>query len=45
MDVIADDAAWTPGAFGGEHSLAAWGPPVPAAFLAPEDMAELMGAA
>jgi catechol 2,3-dioxygenase-like lactoylglutathione lyase family enzyme len=45
MDVIADDATWTPGAFGGEHSIAAWGPTLPPAFLAPEDMAALMGAA
>jgi catechol 2,3-dioxygenase-like lactoylglutathione lyase family enzyme len=45
LDVIADDARWTPSAFGSDNALAAWGPPVPSAFLAPDDMAELMGAA
>ena len=45
LDLIADGPGWIPVAFGAENGLAAWGPPVPPAFLAPEDMAELMGAA
>ena len=38
LDVIADDEAWRVGASAGAHPLAAWGPPVPAAFLAPPDI-------
>ncbi len=42
MDVIADDERWTPAVWDGPDALASWGPPVPAAFLAPEDLTELM---
>jgi len=38
LDVIADDEAWKVAAATSAHPLAAWGPPVPAAFLAPEDV-------
>jgi catechol 2,3-dioxygenase-like lactoylglutathione lyase family enzyme len=42
LDVIVDDAAWTPELFGGRKSLCAWGPPPPPSFLRPDDLAELM---
>ncbi|MFN8641608.1 MAG: VOC family protein [Candidatus Binatia bacterium] len=45
LDVIVDDELWQPGAFGGANTLASWGPPIPPAFLAPDDMAELIAAA
>jgi catechol-2,3-dioxygenase len=38
LDVIADDEAWRVAASSGAHPLAAWGPPVPRDFLAPEDI-------
>jgi catechol 2,3-dioxygenase-like lactoylglutathione lyase family enzyme len=38
LDVIADDDAWKTASSTPAHPLAAWGPPVPAAFLAPEDI-------
>jgi catechol 2,3-dioxygenase-like lactoylglutathione lyase family enzyme len=41
LDVIADQDAWAVAASSGAHPLAAWGPPVPAAFLAPEDVVAL----
>jgi catechol 2,3-dioxygenase-like lactoylglutathione lyase family enzyme len=41
LDVIADDEAWKVAASTGAHPLAAWGPPVPPAFLAPPDIAAL----
>lgn len=42
MDVIDDDAAWTPAAIADLRALYAWGPAVPPSFLAPDDLAELM---
>jgi catechol 2,3-dioxygenase-like lactoylglutathione lyase family enzyme len=41
LDVIADDEAWRVAAATVAHPLAAWGPPVPASFLAPEDVVAL----
>jgi catechol 2,3-dioxygenase-like lactoylglutathione lyase family enzyme len=41
LDVIADDEAWKVAASSAAHPLAAWGPPVPASFLAPEDIVAL----
>jgi catechol 2,3-dioxygenase-like lactoylglutathione lyase family enzyme len=41
LDVIADDEAWKVAASTSAHPLAAWGPPVPPAFLAPEDIVAL----
>jgi catechol 2,3-dioxygenase-like lactoylglutathione lyase family enzyme len=41
LDVIVDDEAWKIAASSGAHPLAAWGPPVPASFLAPEDVIAL----
>jgi catechol-2,3-dioxygenase len=41
LDVIADDEAWRVASSTAAHPLAAWGPPVPASFLAPEDIAAL----
>jgi len=38
LDVIADDEAWKAAASGSAHPLAAWGPPVPRSFLAPDDI-------
>jgi catechol 2,3-dioxygenase-like lactoylglutathione lyase family enzyme len=38
LDVIADEEAWQVAASSGAHPLAAWGPPVPRDFLAPEDI-------
>ncbi|HEY8153765.1 MAG TPA: VOC family protein [Myxococcota bacterium] len=38
LDVIADAEAWRVSASTGAHPLAAWGPPVPGAFLAPPDI-------
>ena len=42
LDVIENDDAWRAQAAGGAHPLAAWGPPVPGSFLAPEDIVELV---
>ncbi|MFJ9173678.1 VOC family protein [Streptomyces sp. NPDC102360] len=42
LDCIVDDALWKPGDFEGAKSLWAWGPPPPASFLAPDDLAALM---
>jgi catechol 2,3-dioxygenase-like lactoylglutathione lyase family enzyme len=41
LDVIADDEAWKVAASSRAHPLAAWGPPVPRSFLAPDDVAAL----
>jgi catechol 2,3-dioxygenase-like lactoylglutathione lyase family enzyme len=41
LDVIVDDEAWKIAASIGAHPLAAWGPPVPPSFLAPEDVVAL----
>lgn len=42
LDVIDDAAAWAAQAAGGGHALAAWAPPVPGDFLAPEDIVALV---
>ena len=41
LDVIADDEAWRVAASTSVHPLAAWGPPVPRDFLAPDDIVAL----
>ena len=41
LDVIVDDEAWRVAASTHVHPLAAWGPPVPPSFLAPDDIAAL----
>ncbi len=42
MDCIIDDQLWTPEVLEGAQGLFNWGPPPPASFLAPEDLAALM---
>jgi catechol 2,3-dioxygenase-like lactoylglutathione lyase family enzyme len=42
LDVIADAEAWKVAASTPAHGLAAWAPPVPASFLAPEDILALV---
>jgi catechol 2,3-dioxygenase-like lactoylglutathione lyase family enzyme len=42
LDCIVDDALWKPGVWEGLKGLYNWGPPPPASFLAPEDLAGLM---
>jgi catechol 2,3-dioxygenase-like lactoylglutathione lyase family enzyme len=42
LDCIVDDALWKPGVWEGARGLYNWGPPPPASFLAPDDLAELM---
>jgi catechol 2,3-dioxygenase-like lactoylglutathione lyase family enzyme len=42
MDVIVDDQLWQPGVFSDERALYAWGPPPPASFIVPDDLADLM---
>lgn len=42
MDCIVDDALWTPEDLEGARGLYSWGPPPPASFLHPEDLADLM---
>jgi catechol 2,3-dioxygenase-like lactoylglutathione lyase family enzyme len=42
MDCIIDDQLWTPEDLEGARGLYAWGPPPPASFLHPEDLAALM---
>jgi hypothetical protein len=42
LDVIDDDARWTPEPGHGMAGLYAWGPPVPGEFLAPPDLAQLV---
>jgi catechol 2,3-dioxygenase-like lactoylglutathione lyase family enzyme len=44
IDVIVDDELWQPEVWDGMRSLMAWGPNVPASFIAPDDLAELMTA-
>ena len=44
MDCIIDDQLWDPGVWTDIRALYSWGPPVPEAFLAPDDLAELMAA-
>ena len=41
LDVTVDDEAWKVPASRSAHPLAAWGPPVPRSFLAPDDIAAL----
>ena len=41
LDVIADDEAWQAASSLPAHGLAAWGPPVPLEFLAPDDILAL----
>jgi catechol 2,3-dioxygenase-like lactoylglutathione lyase family enzyme len=41
LDVIADDDAWRVASSLPAHGLAAWGPPVPREFLAPDDIMAL----
>lgn len=45
MDCIFDDQLWTPETLEGARGLFSWGPPPPASFLAPEDLAALMAGA
>jgi catechol 2,3-dioxygenase-like lactoylglutathione lyase family enzyme len=45
LDVIPDDAIWTPQTWEGRTGLYAWGPPPPPSFLVPDDLAALMAAA
>ena len=42
MDCIPPNAAWTPETLEGARGLFNWGPPPPASFLNPEDLADLM---
>ena len=42
MDCIPEDALWTPEILEGAKGLFKWGPPPPASFLEPEDLADLM---
>jgi catechol 2,3-dioxygenase-like lactoylglutathione lyase family enzyme len=41
VDVITEDEVWRVAASSAAHPLAAWGPPVPRSFLAPDDIAAL----
>jgi len=41
LDIIADEEAWRVASSMPVHGLAAWGPPVPREFLAPEDIVAL----
>ncbi|MYU09339.1 dioxygenase [Streptomyces sp. SID8361] len=42
MDCVVEDQLWTPETFQGAQGLFNWGPPPPASFLRPEDLAALM---
>ncbi len=42
LDCIVDDALWKPSVVEGARGLYNWGPPPPASFLNPEDLAALM---
>ena len=42
LDCIIDDQLWTPGVWEGIKSIYNWAPPLPASFIAPDDLAELM---
>jgi catechol 2,3-dioxygenase-like lactoylglutathione lyase family enzyme len=44
LDCIIDDQLWTPQDWEDSRALYSWGPPPPASFLHPEDLAELMTA-
>jgi catechol 2,3-dioxygenase-like lactoylglutathione lyase family enzyme len=45
LDVIPDDAVWTPQVWEGRTGLYAWGPSPPPSFLVPDDLGELIAAA
>ncbi|MFE7118251.1 VOC family protein [Streptomyces sp. NPDC057654] len=42
MDCVVDDQLWKPEVFEGAKGLFSWGPPPPASFVRPEDLADLM---
>ncbi|HEV2638221.1 MAG TPA: VOC family protein [Actinocrinis sp.] len=42
LDCIVEDALWEPAVLEGMRGLYNWGPPPPASFLAPEDLAAMM---
>jgi catechol 2,3-dioxygenase-like lactoylglutathione lyase family enzyme len=42
LDCIVDDQLWKPQVWEGMRALYSWGPPPPASFLRPDDLAELM---
>jgi catechol 2,3-dioxygenase-like lactoylglutathione lyase family enzyme len=42
LDCIVDDALWQPSVVEGARGLYNWGPPLPASFLTPDDLAALM---
>jgi catechol 2,3-dioxygenase-like lactoylglutathione lyase family enzyme len=42
MDCVVDDQLWKPETLEGARGLFSWGPPPPASFLHPEDLAALM---
>ncbi len=42
MDCIPENEVWNPDVFNGPQGLYQWGPPPPASFLEPEDLAALM---
>ena len=42
LDVIVDDQLWKPQVWEGMRGLYSWGPPPPASFIRPDDLAELM---
>jgi catechol 2,3-dioxygenase-like lactoylglutathione lyase family enzyme len=45
LDCILDDALWKPEVFADLRILYSWGPPVPASFIAPDDLGALMAGA
>lgn len=45
IDCIVDDALWKPEVWEGVRALYEWGPPPPASFLRPDDLAALMAGA
>jgi catechol 2,3-dioxygenase-like lactoylglutathione lyase family enzyme len=45
LDVIPEDADWTPQTWDGRAGLYAWGPAPPTSFLVPDDLGDLMSAA
>lgn len=42
LDVIIDEQLWKPQEWEGMRALYSWGPPPPASFIRPDDLAELM---
>ena len=44
LDCIVDDELWNPGVWNDIRALYNWGPPVPASFIAPDDLLELVAA-